>query len=306
MLRYQYRRTSCPGPLHYTRLLPEVFDAVEEWNPSTHMTYGSWIEQLEVPLLELLELRAGGLFTCSFLGSFSKSVSRTDVQDQSEPRPPYHPWISERYVTGPDLFWQPSELLDSICVLIAILSVLLEHDMIRNIAGYGEGRMATRIPYKVLTELFSRPGPLLLIRWSYWVEAAGVCNKGRYEHQVSLPGQIAFGVTIASESSGGCDDCDSSQMLRTLQAMESRDLFLDSLQWNNAVKGFMDSSWLLGSQLGLQYKWIPTDSCTAGVTFGVAGPQFDGVDEAYQTGGPGLSRLRSPSYDRFPPSSNMY
>ncbi|KAG1823531.1 uncharacterized protein BJ212DRAFT_1296138 [Suillus subaureus] len=41
------------------------------------------------------------------------------------------------------------------------------------------------------------------------------------------------------------------------------------------------------SQLVLQYRWIPTDSHTAGVTFGVADPQSDGVDEVYQIGGLG-------------------
>ncbi|KAG2036756.1 hypothetical protein BDR03DRAFT_982704 [Suillus americanus] len=41
------------------------------------------------------------------------------------------------------------------------------------------------------------------------------------------------------------------------------------------------------SRLGLQHRWIPTGSRTTGVTFGVADLQSDGVDEAYQTGGPG-------------------
>ncbi|KAG2043401.1 glycoside hydrolase superfamily [Suillus americanus] len=61
-------------------------------------------------------------------------------------------------------------------------------------------------------------------------------------------------------------------------------------------------------QLGLQNGWIPTDPRTAVGTYaalGVTGPQFDGVYQAYQTGGPGAGTIVASSvtsYGQYPPT----
>ncbi|KAG1804107.1 glycoside hydrolase family 5 protein [Suillus subaureus] len=151
--------------------------------------------------------------------------------------------------------------------------------------------------------------------------------------------QTAFGITIAGEFSGGYNDCGLylTGVGNTASYGTSCSLFLDSSQWNDTMKAglyeftlaSMDAlqdwffwTWKIGNssttnsvqsplwsyQLGLQNGWIPTDPRTAVGTcaaLGVTGPQFDGVYEAYQTGGPGAGTIVASSvtsYGQYPPT----
>lgn len=151
--------------------------------------------------------------------------------------------------------------------------------------------------------------------------------------------QTAFGVTIAGEFSDGYNDCGLylTGVGNTASYGDSCSLFLDSSQWNDTMKAglyeftlaSMDAlqnwffwTWKVGNssttnsvqsplwsyQLGLQHGWIPTDPRTAVGTcaaLGAAGPQFDGVYAAYQTGGPGAGTIVASSvssYGQYPPT----
>lgn len=151
--------------------------------------------------------------------------------------------------------------------------------------------------------------------------------------------QTAFGVTIAGEFSDGYNDCGLylTGVGNTASYGTSCSLFLDSSQWNDTMKAglyeftlaSMDAlqnwffwTWKVGNssttnsvqsplwsyQLGLQHGWIPTDpraaigTCAA---LGEIGPQFDGVYQAYQTGGPGAGTIVAASvtsYGQYPPT----
>lgn len=151
--------------------------------------------------------------------------------------------------------------------------------------------------------------------------------------------QTAFGITIAGEFSTGYNDCGLylTGVGNTASYDTSCSLFLDSSQWNDTMKAglyeftlaSMDAlqdwffwTWKIGNssttnsvqspmwsyQLGLQNGWIPTDPRTAAGTcaaLGVTGPQFDGVYQAYQTGGPGAGTIVASSvtsYGQYPPT----
>ncbi|KAG1870210.1 glycoside hydrolase family 5 protein [Suillus subalutaceus] len=151
--------------------------------------------------------------------------------------------------------------------------------------------------------------------------------------------QTAFGITIAGEFSNGYNDCGLylTGVGGTASYGTACSLFLDSSQWNDTMKAglhefalaSMDTlqdwffwTWKIGNssttnsvqsplwsyQLGLQNGWIPTDPRTAVGTcaaLGVIGPQFDGVYQAYQTGGPGAGTIVASevtSYGQFPPT----
>ncbi|KAG1767470.1 glycoside hydrolase family 5 protein [Suillus placidus] len=151
--------------------------------------------------------------------------------------------------------------------------------------------------------------------------------------------QTAFGITIAGEFSDGYNDCGLylTGVGNTASYGTSCSLFLDSSQWNDTMKAglyeftlaSMDAlqnwffwTWKVGNssttnsvqsplwsyQLGLQHGWIPTDPRTAMGTcaaLGEIGPQFDGVYQAYQTGGPGAGTIVAASvtsYGQYPPT----
>lgn len=152
--------------------------------------------------------------------------------------------------------------------------------------------------------------------------------------------QTAFGVTLAGEFSNGFNDCGLylTGVGNTVSYGTECALFLDASQWNDTMKAglyeftlaSMDAlqnwffwTWKVGNssttdsvqsplwsyQLGLQSGWIPTDPRAAVGTcaaLGVAGSPFDGVYQAYQTGGPGAGTIVASSvasYGQYPPTS---